>query len=105
MDAPAGIAFAADGLTVAAGGFNAAWLAGHWLGLEHRGRRMAAFTLALVNAGAATQAAFSQALFSAHRLGFETAPFFETGPWVASRLLLLCGVLLLSSLILRRAAR
>jgi hypothetical protein len=105
MDAPAGLAFAADGLTVAAEGFKAAWLTGHWLGTEHRGCRLAAVTLALVNAGAAVQAAFSQALFSAHRLGFTTDPFFETGPGIASLLMLLCGLLMLSSLILRRAER
>lgn len=104
VDAPAGLAFAADGFTVAAGGFNAAWLAAHWLGQEHRGRRLAALTLALMNAGIAVQAAFSQALFSAQRFGADTGPFFATAPWVASRLLLLCGVLLLSVLILRRAS-
>ena len=105
VDAPAGLAFAADGFTVAAAGFNAAWLAAHWLGQEHRGRRFAALTLALVNAGIAVQAAFSQALFSAHRFGADTAPFFDPAPWIASRLMLLSGVLMLSLLILRRAAR
>lgn len=105
VDAPAGLAFAADGFTTAAAGFNAAWLAAHWLGQEQRGRRFAALTLAMLNAGIAVQAAFSQALFSAHGLGADTAPFFEPGPWIGARLLVLGGVLLLSLLILRRAAR
>jgi hypothetical protein len=63
IDAPAGLAFAADGLTVAAEGFNAAWLTGHWLGTEHRGRRLAAVTLARERRGA-VQAAFSHATYS-----------------------------------------
>jgi len=103
VDTGSALAFAADGATVAAGGFNAAWLAAHWIGLERRGRRLAAVTLALVNAGIAVQAAFAQALFSAQRLGFDVAPFYATAPWLASRLTLLAGTLLLSMLILRRS--
>ncbi len=49
----AGIAFAADGMTVAAGGFNAAWLALHRAGTRQPARRIAALTLATINAGAA----------------------------------------------------
>ena len=105
VNADAALAFAADGLTVAAGGFNAAWLLTHWLGMEQRGRRLAAITLAAVNAGIAVQAVFAQALYSAHRFGLGVDPFFETAPWLASRLLLLAGTLLLSLLILRRAQR
>ncbi len=102
VNTDAALAFAADGLTVAAGGFNAAWLLTHWLGMEQRGRRLAAVTLATVNAGIAVQAAFAQALYSAHRFGFGVDPFFATAPWLGSRLLLLVGTLLLSLLILRR---
>jgi hypothetical protein len=103
VDAGAALAFAADGLAVAAGGFNAAWLALHWIALERRGRRLAAVVLALVNAGIALQAAFAQALYSAHRLGLDVEPFYATAPWLASRITLLAGTLLLSALILRRS--
>jgi hypothetical protein len=68
-------------------------------------RRLAALTLAVLHAGVAAQAAFSQALYSAHRFGLATEPFFATAPWVASRALLLAGTLLVTALILRRAAR
>ncbi len=103
VDAGAALAFAADGLTVAAGGFNAAWLASHWVGLHRRGRRLAAAILALVNAGIAVQATFAQALYSAHRFGFDVGPLYATAPWLASRVTLLAGTLLLSALILRRS--
>ncbi len=121
MEPTAAVAFFADGATVVAGAFNSAWLVGHWLGRERadawvrpygetgeparrpwRGRRLAAVTLALVNAGIALQAAFGQALFSAHRLGMPVEPLFEPAPWIAARLPLLGGTLLLSALILRR---
>jgi hypothetical protein len=105
MDAAAGIAFAADGATAAAGAFNAAWLALHRLGDVRPGRRSAALTLLLINAGAAVQAAFAQALYSAHRFGLPQAAFFETPAWLGSRALLLAGTLLLSLLILRRSGR
>lgn len=102
-DTEAALAFAADGLTVAAGGFNAAWLLTHWLGMDERGRRLAAVTLATVNAGIAAQAAFAQAMYSAHRFGLGVDPFFATAPWLASRMTLLAGTLLLTLLILRRS--
>jgi hypothetical protein len=105
VDTGAALAFAADGLTVAAGGFNAAWLVTHWLGMEQRGRRLAAVTLGLLNAGIAVQAAFAQALYSAQRFGADTDPFFGPGPWLASRLGLLAGTLLISLLILRKVPR
>lgn len=104
--APApGLIFAADGATVVAGAFNAAWLVDHWLGLRHRGRRLAALTLALLNAGVAVQAAFAQSMFVAHVFGAGVEPYFEPALWLASRAALLAGTLLLSLLILRRAAR
>jgi hypothetical protein len=102
VDAGPSLIFAADATTAVAAAFNAAWLAGHWLRYEHRGRRLAAATLAALNAGIALQAAFAQALYAAHRLGASTAPFFATAPWFASRAPLLAGTLLLSTLILRR---
>ena len=102
MDAAAGIVFAADATTVVAGAFNAAWLSSHWLGMTARGRRLAALSLATVNAGIAAQAAYAQALFSAHRFGWTAEPLFHTGPWLAARLPLLAGTLLLSALIIRR---
>ena len=92
-----------DGSTVAAGAFNAAWLLQHWVRREARGRRLAAVTLATVNAGVAIEAAFAQALFTSHRLGGPAEPFFAAAPWLASRVVLLAGTLLLSMLILRRA--
>jgi hypothetical protein len=104
MDPAPGLAFAADGLTAAAGIFNTAWL---WrrLGFERvPARRTAITALVLLNAGAATQAAFAQAMFSAHRFGYALDPFFQCGPWLTSRLLLTAGVLLVSILILRRPA-
>jgi hypothetical protein len=104
MDPAAGLAFAADGLTAAAGIFNAAWL---WrrLGIEQvPARRTALTALVLLNAGAATQAVFAQTMFTAQRYGYALDPFFEPGPWLTSRLLLTAGVLLVSLLILRRPA-
>ena len=102
MDAAPGLIFFVDGATTVAGAFNAAWLSAHWLGGAARVRRLAAVTLALVNGGIAVQAAFAQAMFSAHRLGAPVEPFFAPAPWLAARLPLLAGTLLLSALILRR---
>ncbi len=103
MDTSAALAFLVDGSTVAAGAFNAVWLLQHWVRREARGRRLAAVTLATVNAGVAIEAAFAQALFTSHRLGGPVEPFFAAAPWLASRVGLLAGTLLLSILILRRA--
>lgn len=105
MDTSAGLIFAVDGSTTVAGAFNAAWLLHHWVRGAQRGRRLAAITLATVNAGVAVEAAFAQTLYTAHRLGGPVEPFFAAAPWLASRLALLAGTLLLSLLILRRAAR
>lgn len=105
MDASAALAFAADGATGAAAAFNAAWLLQHWLLGAQRGRRLAAVTLATVNAGISVQAAFAQALFATHRFGGPIEPFFASPAWIASRVLLLAGTLLLSLLILRRSQR
>jgi hypothetical protein len=102
VDAAPAFIFFADGATAAAGAFNTAWLAAHWLSGPRRPRRLAAVTLALVNAGVAVQAAFSQALFSAHRFGIPLEPMFAPAPWLAARLPLLAGTLLLSALIVRR---
>jgi hypothetical protein len=104
VDPAAGLAFAADGATVAAGAFNAAWLF-RYRPFAGPPRSFAALTLAVLNAGIALQAAFGQALYAGHRWGFETEPFFDTGPWLASRALVLAGTLALSLLILRKAAR
>ncbi len=105
MDPAAALTFAVDGATAAAAAWNAAWFAAHAHSLVAGGRRTASATLAVVNAGVAMQAIFAQALYSAHRLDLATGPFFETGPWVASRALLLAGTMLLSLLILRRRPR
>ena len=58
-----------------------------------------------LNAGIAVQVAFGQALFSAHRWGYQLDPFFAAAPWLASRVLLLAATLALSALILRRSRR
>ena len=105
MDTSAALAFAADGATAVAAAFNAAWLFQHWARGTQRGRRLAAVTLATLNAGVALQAAFAQTLYTSHRLGGPTEPFFASAPWLASRLVLLAGTLLLSTLILRRSPR
>jgi len=102
VDAAAALIFFADGATAAAGAFNAAWLAAHWLRRAAPVRRLAAGTLALLNAGIAAQALFAQAMFSAQRFGLPVDPFFAPGPWLAARLPLLAATLLLSALILRR---
>ena len=102
MDLTASIIFAADGMTAASGAFNAAWLISYYNAAPSR--RVAAAALALLNAGAATQAAFAQSMFTAHRLGFSIDPFFQPGAWLSSRVLLLAGTLLISMLILRRSA-
>ena len=102
MEPAAAVIFFADGATAVAAGFNSAWLTGHWLRGAAPVRRLAAVTLALVNAGIAVQAAYGQALFSAHRLGMPVEPLFEPAPWLAARLPLFVGTLLLAVLILRR---
>ena len=105
MDTSAALAFAVDGATAVAGAFNTAWLLQHWLrGVQH-GRRLAAATLATLNAGVSAQAAFAQALYTSHRLGGPIDPFFAPTAWLASRTILLAGTLLLSALILRKAQR
>jgi hypothetical protein len=98
----AAFVFAADGTTAGAGTFNAAWLWAHWLRQTARGRRLAACCLAVLNAGIAVQAVFSQALFTAHRFDVEIDALFAPASWLASRALLLAGTLLLSALIVRR---
>ena len=85
MDTSAALPFAVDGATAAAAAFNAAWLFQHWVRGAEPARRLAAATLATMNAGIAVQAAFAQALFTAHRLGWPTDPFFAAAPWLASR--------------------
>jgi hypothetical protein len=103
MEPGAGIIFAADGAAAVSGGFNAAWL--FRIGAASPpGRRTAAVALAVLNAGVAVQATAAQALFTTRRLGLDDALFFEPGPWLASRLLLLTGTVLISMLILRRSA-
>ncbi len=102
MEPVPALIFFADGATAVAGAFNSAWLTAHWLRGAARVRRLAAVTLALVNAGIAVQAAFGQALFSAHRLGLPVEPLFEPAPWLAARLPLFAGTMLLSALIIRR---
>jgi hypothetical protein len=101
MEPGTGLIFAGDGVAAVAGACNAAWLLNLAAG-SPPGRRTAAASLAVLNAGIAVQAAYAQALYSSRRFGFDTALFFEPGPWLASRLLLLAGVLLISVLILRR---
>jgi hypothetical protein len=102
MDPAAALTFGVDGATAAAAAWNAAWFGAYAREHVTGGRRSAAATLAVMNAGVAVQAIFAQALYSAHRLDLATGPFFETAPWLASRALLLAGTLLLSVLILRR---
>jgi hypothetical protein len=104
MDLAASFIFAVDGVTASAGAFNAAWLVTAGAELAP-GRRAAAFSLAVLNLGAAAQAVFAQSMYTARRLGWPIEPFFEPGAWLASRLLLLAGTLLISMLILRRVAR
>ena len=102
MDPLAAAASLADGLTAVAAAFDAAWIVARRVrGETLQARRIAAATLALVCAGIAAQAAFSQALFAAHRLGAPTAPLFAPAPWLTARLALLCGTAMLSLLILR----
>jgi hypothetical protein len=102
--AAAALAFAIDGMTAAAGAFNAAWLTAH-AGSERTARRAAALlALAVLNAAAAIEALFAQALYSAHRFGGDIEPYFAPGAWLAVRLPMLAGTLLISLLILRKAA-
>jgi hypothetical protein len=85
----------ADAATALAGVWNAAWLTHH--AAATRARRLAAVSLAALNAGVAVQA-----LYSAHRAEIDVAPLLEPAPWLASRLLALAGVLLITMLIFRR---
>ncbi len=98
----AAFAVAADGATAIAGAGNAAWAIARLDTERAPARRTSLATLALIDAGAAVQAVFSQAMFAAQRTGADLAPFFDAAPWIASRALLLAGVLLVSLLILRR---
>ncbi len=104
MDVDPGVALAtfADAAACVAGAFNAAWLALYRRREPREGRRAAALALGVLNAGVAVQAAFAQALFTTHRLGWPESAYFSAPAWLASRTLLLVGVLLVSALILRR---
>ena len=104
MDLVDALLFFADGLAAASGGFNAAWLMTA-AGESRPSRRAAAISLAMMNAGAAVQALYAQAMFSSHRLEVSVEPFFEPGVWLGSRLLLLAGTLAITALILRRGDR
>ncbi len=104
MDPAAAFLFAADGATAVSGAFNSVWLLA-FTGQAAPARRNAAVALAVLNAGAALQAAFAQVMFTTRRLGFSIDPFFEPTAWLASRLLLFAGTLLISILILRRSSR
>ncbi|MEX0750494.1 MAG: hypothetical protein WD359_06760 [Dehalococcoidia bacterium] len=105
MDVAAALTFAADGATAVASAFNAAVLLARRAGERTPGRRHAVMVLAVVSGGVAVQAVFAQALYSAHRFDLDVAPFFAPAPWLASRVVLLGGTLLLSALILRRHGR
>lgn len=105
VDLPAASIFGVDAATAVASAFNAGWLFARSARGGEAGRRTAAFTLALLNAGIAAQATFAQALFIAHRFGSSTEPFFAAPAWLASRAALFAGTLLLSLLILRAASR
>jgi hypothetical protein len=105
VDLAAALTFAVDGMTAAASAFNGLALLALRAREHSLRRRYAMAVLAMVSAGVAVQAVFAQALYTAHRFEFDVAPFFGTGPWLASRVVLLAGTMLLSSLILRRASR
>jgi len=105
LDLAAALALSVDAASFAAGAWNALALMARRVGERMPGRRAALATLAAVNAGVAVQAAFAQALYATHRLDLDVAPFFEPGPWFASRALLLAGTLATSALILRRPRR
>jgi len=105
VDLAAAVTFAVDGATAAASAFNAAVLLARRPREHTARRRHALVVLAVVSAGVAMQAVFSQALYTAFRFDVDVAPFFAAGPWLASRVVLLAGTLLLSALILRRPAR
>lgn len=103
LDVAAALAFAVDGATAVASAFNAAVLWARHGRESQRSRRHAIAVLAIISIGVAMQAAFAQALYTAHRFDMSTAPFFDATPWLASRVVLLAGTLLLSLLILRGA--
>jgi hypothetical protein len=105
VDVAAALTFAADGMTAAASVFNAAVLLGRRGHERGRARRRALAVLVAISIGVAVQAIFAQALYTAHRFDFDVAPFFAAGPWLASRVVLLAGTVLLSLLITRRPAR
>lgn len=102
VDPGAALVMAVDGATGASAAFNAACLLAR-AGSERAGRRTAAIVLAATNAGITVQAAWSQALYTAHRFGWPVEPFFDSGAWIAPRLLLLAGTIGVSLLLLRRA--
>jgi hypothetical protein len=104
VDVGAAVAFAADGMTAVASAFNAALLVARAEAERVGVRRHALVVLAVLSVGVGIHAAFSQALYSAQRFDVDVAPFFAAEVWVASRIVLLAGTLLLSSLLLRRNA-
>jgi hypothetical protein len=104
VDGAASLAFLVDGATATAALFNTAALNARRGDERVAVRRSALLALSALCAGVVVQAAFSQAMFAAHRAGQDVAPFFATDAWVASKALLLAGTLLMALIIVRSPA-
>lgn len=88
-------------LATACCGLLNAWYFAQRVAEGTRSRRIAASALALVSWAAASEAAFSQALFWSAR-GASWAPELSTGGWGLARLPLFLATALVSALVVRR---
>lgn len=106
-----GLVVAQDMTTMACGAFNAA----HFLSYlrpslqrqQRPARRVAAFTLVVISAGAAIESLYLLSLYLLHHGGRSAAvaALVSPGPWLLARLLAFTGMVLLTALILRQQWR
>jgi hypothetical protein len=101
---PDALVLVQDILTIACGGFNAAYFATRWAGRDARpSHRVAAAALTLLNAAIALQSVFFLALYWTYRWQGALDRFFWPPAWLAARALLLAGTAFISALIFRQS--
>jgi hypothetical protein len=101
---PDALVLVQDILTIACGGFNAAYFATRWAGRDARpSHRVAAAALTLLNAAIALQSVFFLALYWTYRWQGALDRFFWPPAWLGARALLLAGTAFVSALILRQS--
>jgi hypothetical protein len=102
---PDALVLVQDIVTIACGGFNAAYFSTRWTERGARpSRRVAAAALALLNAAIAVESVFFLALYWTYRWQGALDRFFWPPAWLSARLLLLVGTAFISALILRERA-